>query len=123
MRDVLPDIERWRARGERVAVATVVSMAGSAPRRPGAKLVVSESGELAGSLAGKQIAIGRDLAQIRADLQVEVRSSFANLPRSEHDRDHLVRCAPIGGDYADPDQEHQRQSNAHRALQARIDPA
>ncbi|MDQ6644583.1 MAG: XdhC family protein, partial [Chloroflexota bacterium] len=36
MRDVLNDIERWRARGEQVAVATVVSMAGSAPRRPGA---------------------------------------------------------------------------------------
>ncbi len=52
MRDVLPDIERWRARGERVAVATVVWMAGSAPRRPGAKLVVSESGELAGSVSG-----------------------------------------------------------------------
>ncbi|HWE95581.1 MAG TPA: DUF3418 domain-containing protein [Tepidisphaeraceae bacterium] len=40
--------------------------------------------------AGKQIAVGRDLAQIRADLQVEVRSSFANLPRSEHDRDNLT---------------------------------
>jgi xanthine/CO dehydrogenase XdhC/CoxF family maturation factor len=52
MRDVMPDIERWRARGERVALATVVSMAGSAPRRPGAKLVVSESGELAGSVSG-----------------------------------------------------------------------
>jgi len=52
MRDVLNDIERWRARGEQVAVATVVSMAGSAPRRPGAKLAVSESGELAGSVSG-----------------------------------------------------------------------
>jgi xanthine/CO dehydrogenase XdhC/CoxF family maturation factor len=52
MRDVLPDIEKWRANGERVAIATVVSMAGSAPRRPGAKLAVSESGELAGSVSG-----------------------------------------------------------------------
>ncbi len=38
MRDILPDVERWRERGERVAVATVVTMYGSAPRRPGAKL-------------------------------------------------------------------------------------
>lgn len=52
MRDVLPEIERWRAQGERVAIATVVSMAGSAPRRPGAKLAVSEGGELAGSVSG-----------------------------------------------------------------------
>ena len=52
MRDVLPDIEKWRAKGEQVALATVVSMAGSAPRRPGAKLAVSESGELAGSVSG-----------------------------------------------------------------------
>jgi xanthine/CO dehydrogenase XdhC/CoxF family maturation factor len=52
MRDILPDVERWRARGERVAVATVVSVAGSAPRRPGAKLAVSEKGEISGSVSG-----------------------------------------------------------------------
>lgn len=52
MLDVLPDVEKWRSRGERVALATVVSMYGSAPRRPGAKLAVSESGELAGSVSG-----------------------------------------------------------------------
>jgi xanthine dehydrogenase accessory factor len=52
MRDVLPEIEKWRARGERVAVATVVTMYGSAPRRPGAKLAVSEGGELTGSVSG-----------------------------------------------------------------------
>lgn len=52
MRDVLPDIEKWRSKGERVAVATVISMAGSAPRSPGAKLAVSESGELSGSVSG-----------------------------------------------------------------------
>ena len=52
VRDILPDVERWRERGERVAVATVVTMYGSAPRRPGAKLAVSESGELSGSVSG-----------------------------------------------------------------------
>ena len=52
MRDVLPDIEKWRSHGEKVALATVVRMAGSAPRRPGAKLAVSESGEIAGSVSG-----------------------------------------------------------------------
>ncbi len=52
MRDVLSDIESWRERGERIALATVVSMAGSAPRRPGAKLAVSEKGEIAGSVSG-----------------------------------------------------------------------
>jgi xanthine/CO dehydrogenase XdhC/CoxF family maturation factor len=52
MRDVLPDIEIWRAHGERVALATVISMAGSAPRRPGAKLAVSEKGEISGSVSG-----------------------------------------------------------------------
>ena len=46
MRDIMPDVERWRERGEKVAIATVISMAGSAPRGPGAKLAVSESGEV-----------------------------------------------------------------------------
>jgi xanthine dehydrogenase accessory factor len=52
MKDILPDIEHWQAQGERVAIATVVSMAGSAPRLPGAKLAVSERGELTGSVSG-----------------------------------------------------------------------
>ena len=52
MREVLSDIEKWRSHGEKVALATVISMAGSAPRGPGAKMAVSESGELAGSVSG-----------------------------------------------------------------------
>ena len=52
MRDLLPDIDRWRARGEKVAVATVIATRRSSPRPVGSKLVVSETGELAGSVSG-----------------------------------------------------------------------
>jgi xanthine dehydrogenase accessory factor len=52
MKEVLPDIERWRGRGERFALATVVATRRSAPRPVGSKLAVSESGELAGSVSG-----------------------------------------------------------------------
>jgi xanthine dehydrogenase accessory factor len=52
VKELLPDIDRWRARGEKVAVATVVATRRSSPRPVGSKLVVSESGELAGSVSG-----------------------------------------------------------------------
>ena len=52
MKEILDDVERWRARGENVAIATVVATRRSAPRPVGAKLAVSESGELAGSVSG-----------------------------------------------------------------------
>ncbi|HKG11160.1 MAG TPA: XdhC family protein [Gaiellaceae bacterium] len=52
MNEVLADIERWRARGERVAIATVVATRRSAPRPIGSKLAISERGELAGSVSG-----------------------------------------------------------------------
>jgi xanthine dehydrogenase accessory factor len=52
VKEVLPDIERWRARGERFAVATVVATRRSAPRPVGAKFAVSASGEMAGSVSG-----------------------------------------------------------------------
>jgi xanthine/CO dehydrogenase XdhC/CoxF family maturation factor len=52
MKDVLPAIEEWRGRGERVAIATVVKTIGSSPRTVGAKMVVSSGGALAGSVSG-----------------------------------------------------------------------
>ncbi|MCJ7437027.1 MAG: XdhC family protein [Acidimicrobiia bacterium] len=52
MRDLLDDIDRWRADGKRVAVARVVGLDGSGPRDPGAAMAVSESGEVAGSVSG-----------------------------------------------------------------------
>jgi len=52
MKEVLSDIERWRRKGRRVAVARVVGVEGSGPRDPGATMVVSEDGEVAGSVSG-----------------------------------------------------------------------
>lgn len=52
MRDVLDTIERWQTQGKRIAMATVIRAEGSAPRREGAKLVVSSDGEMAGSVSG-----------------------------------------------------------------------
>lgn len=52
MREVLDDIERWRAAGHRVAVARVVGVEGSGPRDPGATMAVNDAGQVAGSVSG-----------------------------------------------------------------------
>src|SRR6266516_4377117 len=52
MKELLPDIERWREAGKKVAVATVVQAYGSAPRRAGAKMAIAEDGEFVGSVSG-----------------------------------------------------------------------
>jgi xanthine dehydrogenase accessory factor len=52
MKDVLADVTSWRNRGEKIAVATVVDVKKSAPRAPGAKMAVSERGEIAGGVSG-----------------------------------------------------------------------
>ena len=52
MRDVLPEIKRWLAEDDPVAVATVISTWGSAPRPAGSRMAISKSGKIAGSVSG-----------------------------------------------------------------------
>lgn len=52
MREILDRVDEWRARGERVAVATVLTTAGSTPRPAGAKMAVTAHGDVAGSISG-----------------------------------------------------------------------
>jgi xanthine dehydrogenase accessory factor len=52
VKELLDDIDRWRASGSRVAIARVVDIEGSGPREPGAAMAVNELGEVAGSVSG-----------------------------------------------------------------------
>jgi xanthine dehydrogenase accessory factor len=66
MRDLLDEIEQWSARGDRIALATVVDTPRSAPRPPGAKMAINDRGEVAGrdhgrSRRGKERPLGNRL--------------------------------------------------------------
>jgi xanthine dehydrogenase accessory factor len=52
MNDVLPDLQTWIERGDRIAIATVISVKKSAPRPPGAKMAVNQDGEVIGAVSG-----------------------------------------------------------------------
>jgi xanthine dehydrogenase accessory factor len=52
MRDIFADLDRWRERGDRIAVATVVQTWGSAPRAAGSKMALTPDNDIAGSVSG-----------------------------------------------------------------------
>ncbi|MFF4968543.1 XdhC family protein [Streptomyces sp. NPDC001037] len=52
MLDLAEELDRWTAEGREFAVATVVAVAGSAPRGPGAALAVDRAGTVIGSVSG-----------------------------------------------------------------------
>lgn len=52
MREVLPDLMRWWKQGDDVAMATVVGTWRSAPRQPGATMLVGPAGAAVGSVSG-----------------------------------------------------------------------
>jgi xanthine dehydrogenase accessory factor len=52
MKDVLEEVDSWTARGDAIALATVIGVKRSAPRPPGAKMAINENGEIAGAVSG-----------------------------------------------------------------------
>jgi xanthine dehydrogenase accessory factor len=52
MRDVIEDVDSWVARGDEVALATVINVKRSAPRPPGAKMAINSRGEVSGAVSG-----------------------------------------------------------------------
>ena len=52
MKEILPDLDLWQSQGEEIAMATLVQVRRSAPRPPGARLCVTRSGRMSGSVSG-----------------------------------------------------------------------
>lgn len=52
MRELLVEIDRWQQRNEEIALATLVAVRGSAPRLPGARMCLTRSGRMSGSVSG-----------------------------------------------------------------------
>lgn len=52
IRDVATDVDQWLAQSEQIALATVVSTWGSAPRQVGAKMAMTAAGAISGSVSG-----------------------------------------------------------------------
>lgn len=52
MRDLFDALDRWQAEGHAVALATLIHVHGSAPRMPGARMLVASDGRMAGSVSG-----------------------------------------------------------------------
>lgn len=52
MREILEYVDEWTSDGEQIAIATVVAASGSTPRPVGAKLAVTKSGKMQGSVSG-----------------------------------------------------------------------
>ncbi len=66
MRDILPELERWSQGGLPIALASVVSTWGSAPRPVGANMGIAISGEFCGSVSGGCV----EAAVLEAGLEV-----------------------------------------------------
>ncbi len=52
LRDILQALEAGQARGEKMALATIVGVQGSTYRREGARLLVDASGQMTGNISG-----------------------------------------------------------------------
>src|SRR5262245_65934497 len=90
MKEVLDDIERWRAAGHRVAIARVVALDGSGPRDPGATMAVSDAGEVAGSVSGGCV----EGAAVEAALEVLQGTRERGVVTCGHSRADGVAVAP-----------------------------
>ena len=80
--------QAWLAEGERVVLATVAHTWGSSPRPPGAVMVMSASGRIAGSVSG---------GCIEQELLARVREDFPDAFETIEYNSDTSRALPCGG--------------------------
>ena len=83
--DVLEAIECLSARGERMALATIVAVRGSTYRRPGARLLVPEEGAPIGNISGG--CLEGDVADMARIVMEEGRARLAGWDLTADDDD------------------------------------
>jgi xanthine/CO dehydrogenase XdhC/CoxF family maturation factor len=81
--DVLEAIESLHARGERMALATIVAVKGSTYRGPGARLLVSADGEMVGNISGG--CLEGDVAEVARVVMVEGEPRIASFDLTSDD--------------------------------------
>src|SRR5260370_36256148 len=91
MRDVMTEVKAWLANGDPVAVATVISTWGSAPRPAGSRMAISQSGEIAGSVSGGCLE-GEVFEQAQAILKGKPASLFHYGARRDRASTAGLRC-------------------------------
>lgn len=86
--DIIEQGRRWLADGERVVLATVAHTWGSSPRQPGAVMVMSERGHIAGSVSG---------GCIEEELLARLRNAFPSRFETIEYHSDTTRSLPCGG--------------------------
>lgn len=81
--EVLQAIEGLNERGERMALATIVSVRGSTYRSPGARLLVPESGETVGNISGG--CLEGEVAEIAKAVMADGRPQLVNFDLTADD--------------------------------------
>ena len=84
MDDIIDSITQWRARGERLALAPVIKVDGSAPRAEGAKMAISATGMVAGSVSG-----GCVESAVAEEAKAVIRSGTPTIARYGINRDMM----------------------------------
>ena len=81
--DVLEAIESLSRAGERMALATIVAVKGSTYRRPGARLLVSASGDMVGNISAG--CLEGDVAEVAKVVMVDGEPRLASFDLTSDD--------------------------------------